>query len=197
MIDPLHFTKYDRTQAELEELLLFSIMVAGKRADLTVKKLETFLQSWGGCEVGRDHSHPFHVVRCMIDRGQFGRQLRKHRVGQYRRIGCAFRGAILLDPRTCTVQDLEKIPGIGPKTARMFVMHSRPGQQYAALDTHVLTYLRKLGVRRVPKTTPPAGANYRRLEQIFVGCARALGMSPADLDLMVWKAGTKSFRKAA
>lgn len=43
MVDPFDITKYNRTQAELEELLLFCISVAGKNARVTSHNLERFL----------------------------------------------------------------------------------------------------------------------------------------------------------
>ena len=37
-----------------------------------------------------------------------------------------------------------------------------------------------------PKSTPAAGSKYRMLEAAFVGFAKRVGMSPRDLDFMVW-----------
>jgi len=52
-----------------------------------------------------------------------------------------------LDLATCSVSDLEKIRGIGPKTARMFVLCARPNQKLAVLDTHILSFMREeLGI---------------------------------------------------
>lgn len=88
--------------------------------------------------------------------------------------------------RIATVTDLEQIHGIGPKTARFFVMHSRHNQRLAALDTHILKELKAEGFK-VPKSTPPAGLRYNQLEQAFISLADRAGMSVADYDLMIWK----------
>ena len=57
----------------------------------------------------------------------------------------------------------------------------------AALDTHVLKYLRDKGVPDVPRQTPAAGPTYERLEQAFLGFADDVGVSPAILDISVWE----------
>ena len=43
MINPYDITNYNRTRAELEEFLLFTIVVAGKTAYIQANKLEQFL----------------------------------------------------------------------------------------------------------------------------------------------------------
>lgn len=184
--DPWNFTRYDRTDPELEEMLLFSILVAGKRADQTGRKLAVFME----CTPPRDGT-AFEKVRELIDRKRLLPVLRAVRTGKYRLFNRAFRSVVRLDPRTCTLEDLEAVPGIGPKTARMFLLHSRPGQRLAALDTHILRYLRELGYA-APKTTPPAGPVYRRLEAAFLQQADLANVTPADLDLTIWKRYTKS-----
>lgn len=82
------------------------------------------------------------------------------------------------------LEDLEAIPGIGPKTARCFLIHSRPDQQYAGLDTHVLKFLRDKG-HEVPASTP-TGKKYKELEKVFLQYAAESGMTVADFDLAIW-----------
>ena len=43
MITPSLITLYNRNQDELEEFLLFAILVAGKKASTTAQKLDSFL----------------------------------------------------------------------------------------------------------------------------------------------------------
>ena len=93
-----------------------------------------------------------------------------------------------LDLRTCTADELDNIYGIGPKTARCFILHSRKGARYVGLDTHILKYMKnEMGVEDVPKSTPSSKKEYERLEQIFLNHADELGKTPADLDLEIWK----------
>jgi hypothetical protein len=44
MIDPRDVTKFDRTQAELEEYWLFCIVAAGKTAMTQARLLDAYLQ---------------------------------------------------------------------------------------------------------------------------------------------------------
>ena len=87
---------------------------------------------------------------------------------------------------TATLEELEEIYGIGPKTSRFFLMHSRPNQRVAALDTHILKELNAQGVP-APKSTPAYGRKYKQLEQEFIRLADVAGMSVADYDLHIWK----------
>jgi thermostable 8-oxoguanine DNA glycosylase len=119
-------------------------------------------------------------------RGELLGLIQASRLGQYNRLTRYMIESLNLDLRNCSVEDLERIPGCGPKTARMFLMFSRPNQRFAALDTHVLKHLRANGIQ-APMMTPPAGKTYRRLEAEFLKLADASGMSVADYDLSVWK----------
>lgn len=88
--------------------------------------------------------------------------------------------------RSCTVEDLETIRGIGPKTSRFFLLHSRPAQRLAVLDTHILKWLRSQGVL-TPATTPPKGSKlYKTLEEKFLELCDSKGWAYAEADLKIW-----------
>lgn len=180
MIDPTDVIKYDRTHAELEEWWLFSLIVAGKTAATQAKLLDAFLT-----ENGTEGDSPYDVIRRLVATGTLDMRMREARLGQYTRLTRSFSESLILDLHTCTVEQLEAIHGVGPKTARMFLMHSRPDQRYAALDTHILKHLGTYGYT-VPKSTP-TGAKYRELEEAFLKLADDAGMSPSEYDLMIWK----------
>lgn len=77
------------------------------------------------------------------------------------------------------------IRGVGEKTSRYFLLHSRRDcGRIAVLDTHILKYLRHLG-HIVPKGLPK-GAGYARLEALVIAAADSAGMSMPDFDLAVW-----------
>lgn len=92
--------------------------------------------------------------------------------------------------KTCSVEELEAIPWIGPKTARCFLVHSRKNVKYACLDTHVLHYLRDQGID-APLSTP-TGKKYKYFENIFLRLANEAKMSPAKFDLWIWNNYSKS-----
>src|SRR5690606_28462084 len=96
--------------------------------------------------------------------------LEASKLGQYHRLSKCFRESVqTLDGslKTCSVEDLESITGVGPKTARFFVLHSRPNSRIAVIDTHILKYLRTQGID-APKGTPPKGEKYSRFEGEFI-----------------------------
>jgi hypothetical protein len=90
-----------------------------------------------------------------------------------------------LNLRTCTTDDLESIYGIGFKTARCFILHSRKDARVSGLDTHMLKHLRYLGYD-APLSTPSSKKQYLTFEKYVLSLADDAGMSPADYDLMVW-----------
>lgn len=180
MIDPTDVIKYDRTQSELEEWWLFSVLVAGKTAATQARLLDGFLS-----ENGQAKDTPFDVVRRLVAMGTLEYRMREARLGQYTRLARCFAESLILDLQHAPLESLEAVHGVGPKTARMFVMHSRPNQRVAALDTHILKHLGEHG-HKVPKSTP-TGAKYRELELVFLELADKEGQSPSEYDLTIWK----------
>lgn len=195
MPDPADFSDIGDARASKRDAqwwLLYAILVANKPAEITRKKLDEFLSGY------ESHWSPFDIVGALAAVGQVGNShltdvLRRVRTGQYTRIEAAFRDvAVKLppvageDPRNWSLETLESIPGVGPKTARWFYLLVNPGAPVAALDTHVLKFLRDNGVEGVPKATPARGRTYRRLEAEFVAHAQRLGLNARDLDFFAW-----------
>lgn len=190
MIDPKTVTNFERTPQELEEFMLFSIVVAGKNAFVQANKLDEFINKFHG-----GGYTPFGVIRTMDMDGTLDFFLRSVKMGQYNRVGTAFRGLAHFfryndaSDRHSPLKDvpikyLETFKGIGMKTARFFVMHTRPHQQHACLDTHILRWLGQKG-HIVPKTTPQ-GDKYLALEKVFLDYCNQMGKLPAELDLAIW-----------
>ena len=190
MIDPTDVTKFDRTTEELQEFWLFCITVAGKTAVQQAKNLEAFLSK--GRKDFPGFTTPFQVVGVLDQWNGLEEYLKEARLGQYTKLVKAFRGSLGIDLATCSVKDLEAIHGVGAKTARYFMLHTRANQRIACLDTHVIRHMRDLGLTE-QKGTPPSGPKYEALEQEFLKLSDASGMSPADFDLMIWN---KYARKA-
>jgi len=182
MVNPDEITDYNRTTRELEEFMVFAICVAGKNAHTTATILNVLFEN---AEYWRDYPFEYFAK-------SGSKFLKSNGIGcynmRYKSIYTVWRN-LRNNPgflKTCTVDDLEEIHGIGPKTARFFIMHSRPNQRLAALDTHILKELKANGIK-VPKSTPAAGKKYAELEQEFIKLADAACKSVADYDLEVWK----------
>jgi hypothetical protein len=186
-------TRYDRTEAELQEWWLFSTVAAGKTAVTQARLLDRFLNLLPTAPT------PFEQIALAItmeNEGLFSFEgaLRESRLGQYTRLSKCFRQSIGLDLTTCTVKDLEAIHGVGPKTARMFLMHSRPNQRFAALDVHILKYLRVNGHPEAPLVTPSGAKHYALYEAAFLVLADASGRSVSEFDLDIWRSYTRARR---
>jgi thermostable 8-oxoguanine DNA glycosylase len=189
MIVPEKITDFNRTESELEEFLMFAILVAGKTAKTQAQKLEEFLST----KIDRGYSNhsPFEYINALLIDNALMTEMKRHKLGQYNRLKTAFQGIVdfAYKLKTITVQDLESVKGIGPKTARFFILHSRKEAKVAVLDTHILKWLREQGYD-APKTTP-SKKKYGLLEQLFLTEAWKRELSPADLDLTIWKSYAK------
>ena len=117
------------------------------------------------------------------------RELKRLRFGQYTKLVRAFTEVIAanLNLDRCKTLDLERIYGIGPKTSRFFIMRTRPTAKVAALDTHVLRWLRDIGHDNIPKSTPQSTMAYYRIETIFLAEAKKRRKRPSRLDAEIWE----------
>jgi hypothetical protein len=202
MIDPSNVTDTARSTPGLEEFLLFCIVVAGKNADQQAAKLEGFLR-------GRS---PFAYIRQCAGDGSLGWRLREVRLGKYSLLGRSFRqlSGSGVDLRSCTWRELTGFPGIGIKTAKFFVLHSRTGEMHGVLDTHVLSWMREhlsaAGRRAppVPRHSPQDPASYGFWETVYFGmvsarhqdCSAPRHVDWARFDLDLWKERRGSARTA-
>ena len=179
-VDPLNITDFNRTQYELEAFWLFAILVAGKNTSVQAKKLSGFLQNGYGQGLT-----PFAYITQINRDGLILNYMKAEKLGQYTRIHRAFVESLNVDLHTCSVDELENIHGVGCKTSRFFILHSRENQNFAVLDTHILKFLKSKGYD-VPLKTPTNTNTYKRIEQYFLDCVVGTGMTVAEFDLYVW-----------
>jgi len=192
MIDPYDLTKpWD--EIRLQEWFIFGVCVPGKSADQTAAKVQAMLEDMReqsmlpiGISGSVTNLTPFACIDCAIKFGTLGRFLRKHKLGQYRRINKALRGMIKINPATVTLEELETIHGVGAKTSRMLLLYTRPDQEMIPLDTHILKWLRAHDYN-APKTTPPPGKKYRELELAFLAEGKKRGLTAKEWDTQVWQ----------
>ena len=180
MIQPTAVTNFSRSDDELETFWLFCLFVAGKNSDIAANKVGRFLQKRGG-------QTPFAYLRGQAN--SLHNLLVANKVGQYGRLERAITQSVELDLRAATLADLTAIHGVGPKTARFFLLHSRRDCECAVLDVHILRWLREeCGVDDAPAQTPAMGEQYERLERLCLSLMKAHfpGLSVAEIDLLLW-----------
>ena len=182
LINPKDITNYNRTDNELQTFWLFCILVAGKNSDTTSRLLTRLLSS------KPKNQTPFEYIRS-LKLVELHNLLVAHKTGQYDRIKKALFFSARLDLRTCTRDDLMDIHGVGPKTARFFLLHTREFCNEVVLDTHILNWMRvKCDVKEAPKNTPQNPAKYAQ----YAGLCKYLmethypGLTLAQADLMIW-----------
>ena len=188
-INPKKITDFNRTKADLELFAVFAVCVAGKGSQQTADKVNEHFRD---VQTPTKQLTPFETIKSLIGANIFGGYLQHARFGQYKRIYRALRDLAesSIDLKTCTVEDLEAIHGIGPKTSRFIIMHSRPNQRLATLDTHILRWMRDQGIE-TPKATPQSKKLYKELEDKFLTLCDKCAILPSQLDLKIWKKYSK------
>ncbi len=186
MVDPVNLTRYDLSDAELEEYILFGIAAAGKSALPTARALQQFLSELHLVS-GTNAWQPFQAIR-QFDRQELAVRLKKNGIGCYNQRARSFHtiAHMELDLQYCTPEELERCPGIRFKTSRLFILHTRRNARVACLDTHILKHLRILGYD-APISSPQSRKKYLELEAAFLELAKKERMSVAELDLMLWR----------
>lgn len=176
--------EYFKRRRELEEKLMYAVIVAGKSAKFAERAMKI---------LGNHTKHRtwFESIRLWDQHDELLRICTMASTGNYTKIVKAFRemaGANLALER-CTPDQLEAIHGIGPKTSRFFILWTRPKERYAALDIHILRWLKAQG-HDVPATTPQSGKKYKSIEQLFLAEADKRRLTPRQLDAEIWSAAT-------
>lgn len=188
-VDPFNIPKL-LNREQLEYWILFGICVAGKSAKQTQEKVNNLLtdmeMDYFSYAMPEKRLNPFKIVSEAVRRGKLRSFLKRHRIGQYKRIEKAFKQAINLDLDHINIKSLESVSGIGPKTARMVMLYYDPSADCAVLDTHILKYLKAQGVENVPKTTPSSN-QYLRLEKEFQRLAKEQNKTVRQLDTEIWQ----------
>jgi len=191
MINPYSITNYNRTLPELEEFILFCIVVAGKTAYIQARKLDEFLLSVKARLMMPEQVAPFQIIKSAEQHGILFEEIKKAKLGQYKKINSAFKyisekeyNLVRMTPKI-----LEEIPGVGMKTSRFFLLHSDIfyKDKIAILDTHILKFIKENIDERAPKSTPVIPITYKYWEDLFLHWCETNNKNVADFDLEVWK----------
>lgn len=183
MIDAANITNYHLSDNELEARIIFWVLAAGKNGTRAATITNEMMLMW---ETLLGTAKPFKMLRTMTLE-EIVNKCAAHGTGCQNAKGRSLFevSRANLDLRICSPDDLEKIYGIGMKTSRCFIMHSRKDARVAGLDTHILKHLASLGYN-VPKNTPSSKKIYLQLEQEVLKLADAEGLSAAEFDLKIW-----------
>ena len=191
MINPYSITNYNRTLNEKQEFLLFCMVVAGKTAYIQAQKLEDFLKSIHTRLMMPDSCSPFQIIKSADQHGILLQELQKAKLGQYNKLFKGFKYLIdnPINLEQCKTDELEKIPGIGMKSSRFFLLHSFKNYNgsLAILDTHILKFIKENIDNRAPKSTPTIAVTYKYWEDVFLYWCDKMGKDTAEFDLEIWK----------
>jgi thermostable 8-oxoguanine DNA glycosylase len=179
MIKPSEITNYYRNEYELEEFLLFCVCAAGKNSNVQAGKLDQVIVN----------VLPFATIRCLNRRGTLVDALKRAKLGKYDLLSKSFTelSTAKLDLEKVHWRQLITFPGIGIKTAKFFLCHSRIDFVGAVLDTHILKFLaREHPKANIPKVSPSQIHRYQEIESLFLAECFKRKTPPAALDLQIW-----------
>ena len=189
LIDPCNITDFNCDKNKLENQILFWVCAAGKNANTASKCLNNLLLEIQK-RIGHKSKSPFYLIS-MYD-GDLSSLMKECGIGCYNQKANTFKDLAnkKIDLKTCSCDDLEKIKGIGRKTSRCFLLHTRKNSKCAGLDVHILRFLKNKGYK-VPETTPSSLKEYKRVENIFLDLFESSGFDNiAEYDLHLWKIGS-------
>lgn len=194
MIDPANVIKFDRDDHELQEFFIFALSVAGKSSYVQARKVHDLIHE-ALAFAGPAEMLPLEKIRVAAEAGRLRAAMEIVKLGQYTRIERALREFLDrgLSLRTCSEDDLAGLHGCNFKTAKFFLVYSRPGMRAAVLDTHVLRFFREIGVD-APAVSPQKRAEYERFERYFQALADFMGLSCAELDEALWRRSARITR---
>ena len=203
LANPKAVTDFARDDFDLELFALFAVCVSNKNADQQSAKLAQFLLMEPTAE------SPLDAVQLMMKKGTLRENLVAAKLGQYdKRLVPAFKTLTEINLRTVAWEDLmytagskngkraaKGVQGIGQKTAKFFVLHSRAQQRICALDAMILLYAAEQGYPDCPLVTPGDETLYKKIEAFVLDCfdrqAEAEGLTKAEryavLDLRTWE----------
>src|SRR5947209_2384484 len=124
MIELKRITDFGRSPPALEELLLLCAAYGTQGLYDTADALHLFLSTVHS----REHLkgwQPFEGLRRLGKRDDLAEVMKNHGLRSHKKTARGIAAVVEcgVDLRTCTVEELEAIPGITPSAARLFLLH--------------------------------------------------------------------------
>lgn len=142
-VDSSKITNFNTSKGELQALIIFWVLAAGKTAKSAEKILSLLLPK---------KDLPFNQLK-HFSQLKLTTKLKSLGCGCYNNKAKTIHQLVNsnIDLSRCGVDDLEKIYGIGRKTSRGFILHTRKNAQHGVLDTHILKFLKEYGAPKCTK----------------------------------------------
>jgi len=171
-------------------------------------------KTWDQKRIVKEHADnkPFKLIEYLITQEAFCpvEYLRDWGFGQQQRTLKFFRDTVhLFRSKTdsgiseypikyWSLEEISSIHGVGLKTSRFFCMNTRFGTRMAALDTHIIKYLKgkELIPEDAPLVTPTSVKVYKEYEAKFLEVADRNNRDPRDFDQEIWNHYSKKQGKA-
>ena len=188
LVDVMNPYNPKRNTAELQHFLMVCMLVAGKTAYIQNKKFIAFKAEFNN----------FGIFDAIYFSGiDFAMQMaRKHGLGKYTLFEKFIKEFYILnlDLKSCTAEELEKLPGIGFKSSRFLLINCRENYRCAVLDTWILKFL-KTKFNNIPSSTPTSKFQYSRIENLYLDYCDNNNLNPRILDLELWKQSSRKENK--
>lgn len=195
MVEPRTPLNTERTADQLDSFMLFCVLVAGKNADVAANVVNRMML---------DKPKDVRPLQWLADNTHL---LHFYKVGQYSRVTKTIQGLLELDLRSCTMEELINVHGVGLKTASFFLLYTRQCE-VAVLDRHVLRWLKdnfdaaksrgltsnrsgastRITKEDVPDQAPTEPGKYMSLQREVMKRIAVVfpGLSAAEADLQIW-----------
>ena len=118
---------------------------------------------------------PFEILKSFYDSQCMDQELKRVKLGKYALLNKGYtllgKGELnLYGNEAMEPGSYEKIPGISFKSSRFFILHSYKNSEIAVLDTHILKFLRLIGVKECENVfqTPSSLKVYLEIEKKFL-----------------------------
>lgn len=183
MIQPDKVTNFNRSYRELEEFAVFCWFCKAAKSEQVAAKLNALIEHLD--DVIEEESF-FDQLKFVYQSDLLVEVLSDFKLGKYEAFRAAFLHLASVDLRTVSLFELMQVHGMGAKIARMFLLHSRPCQEFVCLDVHLLKEARNMGID-APRQTPSKHERYLEIEEEMISKLKNNGVTDfAKFDLDTW-----------